>query len=221
MSRSVFPRLSETANRTVRGGATRLGRKVRDRGEGFRLGRRTPVPYEARAQCRGHDHSGGQSIASSSVVASSHSRGSGSCSPGSWRRSDSASYCSYRSRVVLIGGVLAGGLWLGRRTGWNVRFEQAPRSSEVSRRGKARFDELAPRQHLQHYANAHSRRAHAVLETQQRKPNRSRSTAAAKRIDSTSSVRSFDVKASTNGQPSSIAPRSRSSVSWVTGAPRR
>ena len=73
--------------------------------------------------------------------------------------------------LVLIGGVLAGGLWLQRR----YRVERAFRAgagsfARASQKGKARFDELAPGQHLQRYADGVTRRAHGFLETHQRKP---------------------------------------------------
>jgi tetratricopeptide (TPR) repeat protein len=73
--------------------------------------------------------------------------------------------------LVLLGGVLAGMLWLERRYRVERAFRAGAASIErVSRRGKARLDELAPGEHVKRYANGASRRAHDFVETYQRKP---------------------------------------------------
>ena len=73
--------------------------------------------------------------------------------------------------LVLLGGVLAGALWLERRYRVERAFRAGAASIErVSRRGKARLDELAPGEHVKRYANGASRRAHHFVETYQRKP---------------------------------------------------
>jgi len=73
--------------------------------------------------------------------------------------------------LVFIGGVLAGVLWLQRRYRVERAFRAGAASIErVSRSGKARMDELAPREHLKRYANGASRRAHSFVETYHRKP---------------------------------------------------
>ena len=115
-----------------RGGSSGSGRKPRACSEGSRLGRRTPLPYEVRAQCRGHGHSGGQSIASSCAAASSHSRGSGSCSPGScgpWVLASSfsslSSWYSWQASWPESSGSSAA-------TGWREPSRQAPRRSNGS-----------------------------------------------------------------------------------------
>jgi tetratricopeptide (TPR) repeat protein len=84
--------------------------------------------------------------------------------------------------LLLLGGVLAGGLWLLRRyrVGRALRAGAASieRASRVgaasigraSRGGKARLDELGLRERLHDSANGVSQRAHAMLENHQRKP---------------------------------------------------
>ena len=73
--------------------------------------------------------------------------------------------------LVLLGGVLAGALWLERRYRVERAFRAGAASIErLSRRGKSRLDELAPGEHLKRYANGASRRAHALVETYQRHP---------------------------------------------------
>jgi tetratricopeptide (TPR) repeat protein len=74
--------------------------------------------------------------------------------------------------LLLIGGLLAGAVWLQRRYRVERAFRAGASSIErVSRRGKARLEELAPGDHLKRYANGASRRAHSFVETyQQKKP---------------------------------------------------
>ena len=73
--------------------------------------------------------------------------------------------------LLLVGGLLAGALWLQRRYRVERAFRAGASSIErVSRRGKARLDELAPGDHLKRYANGASRRAHSFVETYQKKP---------------------------------------------------
>ena len=73
--------------------------------------------------------------------------------------------------VVLLAGVAAGVLWLERRYRMERAFRAGTASIErISRRGKARMAELAPREHLKRYANGASQRAHAFVETHQRRP---------------------------------------------------
>jgi tetratricopeptide (TPR) repeat protein len=73
--------------------------------------------------------------------------------------------------LLLVGGILAGGLWLERR----YRVERALRAGaasieRASRGGKARLGELGLRRRLEGYAGGASRRAHGFLESHQRKP---------------------------------------------------
>src|SRR5262245_6726319 len=73
--------------------------------------------------------------------------------------------------LLLVGGLLAGALWLERRYRVERAFVAGASSLErVSRRGKARLDELAPGEHLKRYANGASRRAQSFVETYQKKP---------------------------------------------------
>ena len=73
--------------------------------------------------------------------------------------------------LLLVGGLLAGALWLQRRYRVERAFRAGASSLErVSRRGKARLEALAPGEHLKRYADGASRRAHSFVETYQRKP---------------------------------------------------
>src|SRR5215216_108373 len=72
--------------------------------------------------------------------------------------------------LVLLGGMLTGAFWLERRYRVERVFRAGAASIErVSRRGKARLEELAPGEHVKRYANGASRRAHAFVETYQSK----------------------------------------------------
>ena len=73
--------------------------------------------------------------------------------------------------LPLVGGVLAGGLWLLRRYQIGQGLRTALLSIErASRKLRARLDELGLPQYLQRFANLASHRTRALLEARQKEP---------------------------------------------------
>src|SRR5262245_48710289 len=73
--------------------------------------------------------------------------------------------------LLLVGGAVAGGLWLFRRYHAGQAVRGAASSIErASRRGKARLDDLGLGQHLQHVATVGAHRARDLVEVRPGRP---------------------------------------------------